>query len=85
MTIEQRFSTNPHYHKVIHGLFEMYRLAKEGKFESAEADAVRDAMDEPWELLNDAEKQRARELSVELNAIIESCGNKGLAPQLGDK
>lgn len=73
----QRFSTSPHYLSVIHGLFEMYRLAKEGKFESPEADAVRDAMDGPWELLTDTEKQRAGELSGELNAILEAYTGNG--------
>jgi hypothetical protein len=72
MNTMQPFSTNPHYRIVIHGLFEMYRLAKEGKFDSPEADAIRDAMDEPWELLTEAERQRAGELSAELNAIIDA-------------
>ena len=67
----QRISMNPHYLTVIHGLFEMYRLAKEGKFDSPEADAIRDAMDGPWELLTEAEHERARELSAVLNQIIE--------------
>ena len=68
----QRFSLNPHYQTVIHGLFEMYHLAKEGKFDSPEADAVRDAMDAPWEKLTETERQRAREMSAELNAILET-------------
>ena len=62
---------NPCYLAVIHGLFEMYRLAKEGKFESAEADSIRDAMDTPWKSLTDAERQTARDLSAALNEIVE--------------
>jgi hypothetical protein len=50
----------------------MYRLAKENKFDSPEADAIRDAMDEPWTMLNDSERERARELSAALNAILET-------------
>lgn len=75
MITEPQFSASPHYRKVIRGLFEMYRLAKEGRFESAEADALRDAMDEPWGMLNEAERQRARELSTALNAIVDSMDN----------
>lgn len=60
------------YLTVMHGLFEMYRLAKEGKFESPEADAIRDAMDGPWALLTELERKRAREVSEALNAIIEA-------------
>ncbi|MBI1832483.1 MAG: hypothetical protein HYR84_13650 [Planctomycetes bacterium] len=67
----QRIPMSSNYLTVIHGLFEMYRLAKEGKFESPEADAIRDAIDEPWALLTDAERERARELSMGLNAIID--------------
>lgn len=65
----QRISLSPNYLAVIHGLFEMYRLAKEGKFESPEADAIRDAMDGPWNLLSETERQTARELSAALNEI----------------
>lgn len=72
MIMVQRISLSPNYLTVIHGLFEMYRLAKEGKFDSPEADAVRDAMDVPWKLLTEVERERAREMSAELNAIIEA-------------
>ena len=67
----QRLPMNPNYLTVLHGLFEMYRLAKEGRFDSPEADAVRDAMHEPWRLLTESERETARELSTALNAIIE--------------
>jgi hypothetical protein len=72
----QRLPLSAHYLTVIHGLFEMYRLAKDGKFDSAEADAVRDAMDLPWELLTEAERDRARDLSVGLNAIVDLEGQR---------
>lgn len=68
----QRFAATSSYQTIIHGLLEMYHLARQGKFESPEADAVRDAMDAPWELLTESERERARELSKELNAILES-------------
>ena len=68
----QRLPMNSSYLTVLHGLFEMYRLAKEGKFESPEADALRDSMDEPWDSLTDAERERARDLSAALNAIVDT-------------
>ena len=72
----QRIPMSPNYLTVLHGLFEMYRLAQEGKFESAEADAIRDAMDTPWNALADAERQTARDLSAALNAIIDPSSNE---------
>lgn len=49
----------------------MHRLAKE-ELDSLEADAIRDSMDGPWELLTETERQRARMLSSDLNVILES-------------
>lgn len=68
----QHAAMTSNYLKVLHGLFEMYRLAKESKFDSVEADAIRDAMDGPWALLTDAERDRARDLSAALNAIVDN-------------
>lgn len=70
MTMVQRFSMSANYLAVLHGLFEMYRLAKEGKFESPEADSIRDAMDGPWAHLTESERQTARDLSAALNEIV---------------
>lgn len=68
----QKNILSPNYRTVLHGLFEMYRLAKAGKFESPEADEIRDAMDKPWAMLTETEKQTARDLSAALNAIVEA-------------
>ena len=72
----QRLSMSPSYFAVLHGLFEMYRLAKEGKFDSPEADAIRDEMDAPWTMLTETEKHTARDLSAALNAIVEDGGSR---------
>jgi tetratricopeptide (TPR) repeat protein len=71
MTKPQPFPVNPNYQTVIRGLLRMYRLAADGLFESPEADALRDAMDSPWEGLSDVERKRIAGLSEDLNAISE--------------
>ena len=71
MTMIQHTSMNPNYLSVVRGLLEMYRLTEEGRFDSPEADAIRDAMDEPWERLSESERERVREWSAALNAIAD--------------
>ena len=71
MTMAKPFPATPNYLTVIRGLLRMHRLAADGQFESAEADAVRDAMDAPWEGLSAVERKRIEGLSVDLNAISE--------------
>jgi hypothetical protein len=71
----QRLALRSSYLKVIHGLFEMYRLAVEGKFESPEGDAIRDAMDESWEQLTETEREGAADLSAGLNAVMDGSTN----------
>lgn len=65
----QPFATNANYQSVIRSLLQIHRLWVVGKGESPEADAIRDAMDGPWNLLSDAERERARGLSEDLNSI----------------
>lgn len=67
----QPFPINPNYQMVIRGLLRMHRLAADGLFESPEADAIRDAMDAPWQGLSDVERKRIAGLSEDLNAISE--------------
>lgn len=65
----QRIVGNDNYLKVVHGLLEMYRLTREGKFDSPEADAIPDEMDAPWAALSESERVKMRELSEAINAI----------------
>ncbi len=68
----QRIVGSENYLTVVRGLLEMYALARAGKYESPEADAVRDDMDGPWALLSEGERTKAFELSEVINAICES-------------
>ena len=63
------FATNSNYQAVIRALLQIHRLWVDGKGESPEADAIRDAMDGPWSRLSDSERERVRGLSEDLNSI----------------
>ena len=71
MTTTQPFPENPSYIAVVRGLLRMHELRAQGQFESPEADALRDAMDSPWEGLSETERTRLRGLSEDLNALSE--------------
>lgn len=62
---------SPSYLAYAQGIRELHRLALEGKEDSPEADAVRDAMDLPWDGLTEIEKKRAAGLSEDLYSISE--------------
>lgn len=74
---------SPSYLAYARGIRELHRLALEGKEDSPEADAVRDATDLPWEALTEVEKKRAAEMSEDLYSISEpsSVEPKPLNPQ----
>jgi len=72
----QPFPVNPNYLTVIRGLLHMHWLATGGQFESPEADAIRDAMDGPWEGLSEVERKRIGGLSQDLNAILDTEATK---------
>ena len=63
------FPTSSSYVAVVRGLLRMHRLAVAGLFESEEADALREAMDEPWQGLSAVERARVAGLSADLNAL----------------
>jgi hypothetical protein len=69
MIMPQPFSENSNYRSEIRALLRLHRLWLDGKGESPEADAVRDATDGPWEILSDVERKRIRGLSEDLNSI----------------
>jgi tetratricopeptide (TPR) repeat protein len=54
---------------VAQGLLALHKLIEAGQSESAEAEAVRDAMDLPLKALSQPEKERARWLSEDLYSI----------------
>jgi tetratricopeptide (TPR) repeat protein len=67
----QPFTMNPSYLAMVRGVRELHRLIAEGKEDSSEADAIRDATDGPWESLSEIERRRARNLSEDLYSLHE--------------
>ena len=65
----QPFIDNTNYRAEIRALLALHRLWLDGKGESPEADAVRDATDGHWELLSEVERKRLRGLSEDSNSI----------------
>jgi hypothetical protein len=72
-------TASQNYLVVRRGLLRMHELAAAGQFESEEADAIRDAMDAPWEGLSATERARLTGLSVDLNAIGERSSERAPA------
>jgi tetratricopeptide (TPR) repeat protein len=62
---------SPAYLAFVRGLREMHRLIRDGKEDSPEAEAVRDATDIPWQALTEVERRRAAGLSEDLYSITE--------------
>ena len=65
----QSFSESLNYRSEIRAILRLHRLWLEGRGESPEADALRDATDGHWEFLTDVERKRIRGLSEDLNSI----------------
>ena len=78
---------SPAYLAYVQGVHELHRLAVAGLDESPEADAVRDAMDLPWESLTELEKKRASGLSEDLYSISEPASDdaREMNPQAQSK
>jgi hypothetical protein len=61
---------NFNYDACLHGIRAIHQLAIEGRDESPEADAIRDATDAPWLALSEAERARLRRFSEDLHSAI---------------
>ena len=70
MVVHSSFGS-PSFHLVAKGLVALHRLIKEGKDDSPEAEAIRDALDAPLKALNRIEKERAQWLSEDLYSVSE--------------
>jgi hypothetical protein len=70
---------SPNYLAVVRGIRDLHRLRVAGRDDSSDADAIRDATDEPWQALSDVERKRASGLSEDLYSITESAGERALA------
>jgi tetratricopeptide (TPR) repeat protein len=62
---------SPSYLATVRGTRALHRLIAEGKDDSPEADAIRDASDGPWEALSETERDRARWVAEDLYSIYE--------------
>jgi len=67
----QPFTMNPSFLAMVRGVRELHLLMAEGKEDSPEADAIRDATDAPWESLSEIERRRVRTLSEDLYSLLE--------------
>ena len=67
----QPLSMSPHFIAMAHGIRELHLLIAEGKDDSPEADAIRDASDAPWASLSEIERCRIRNLSEDLYSLHE--------------
>jgi tetratricopeptide (TPR) repeat protein len=67
----QPLTMNPNYLAMVRGVRELHLLIAEGKGDSPEADAIRDATDAPWESLSEIERRRVRNLSEDLYSLHE--------------
>jgi len=62
---------SPSYLATVRGAHALHLLIGEGKDDSPEADAIRDASDGPWEALSETERDRARWVAEDLYSIYE--------------
>jgi len=71
----------PSYRAMVRGTRELHQLIAEGKDDSPEADAIRDATDGPWQALSEVERTRVQSLSEDLYSLAESPTAQSMNPQ----
>src|SRR5437764_5260556 len=64
--VARPLTLSPSYLATVRGTHELHRLIAEGKEDSPEAEAIRDASDGPWEALSETEPNRARWVAEDL-------------------
>lgn len=64
-------TSSPSFLAIVRGAHALQRLIAEGKDDSPEAEAIRDASDGPWEALSETERDRARWVAEDLYSIYE--------------
>jgi len=76
-----KLTLNPNYIAMVRGTIALHTLIAEGKDDSPEADAIRDATDAPWETLSEIERERVRGLSEDLYSLTDSVTQKPMNDQ----
>lgn len=74
--IARPLTLSPSYLATVRGTHELHRLIAEGKENSPEAEAIRDASDGAWEVLSEAERDRARWVAEDLYSLYEESPSK---------
>jgi hypothetical protein len=69
--VGQALSNDPAYREAICGLLRLHELFEAGQDESPEADAIRDRLERPWNVLSDVEKERITGLSEDLYSLLD--------------
>ncbi len=68
-------SETTNYRQYLRDMVRIYGFYDQGKFDSVEADELRDAMEAPWYGLSQHEQTRIRGLALDLNSIRDSKRN----------
>jgi tetratricopeptide (TPR) repeat protein len=76
-------SSNGYYRHYLRDMLRVYSFYDQGKFESEEADELRDSMEEPWYNLTEEEQKRIRGLALDLNYNRAPKGSIELPPEAG--
>lgn len=71
-TVSKMLPLNPSFRAMVRGTRELHQLLAEGRDDSPEADAIRDATDGPWQTLSEVERNRVRNLSEDLYTLVET-------------
>ena len=64
--MDELLPNSRNYRKLIRDVLRMYAFLNEGKFDSEEADELREDMERPWMLLGEEEQCRIQGLSLDL-------------------
>ncbi len=68
---KRSFSKDPNYLQAIRGLHRLHSLTVTGKDQTAEADEVRDDLDQSWNRLSEVERNRLEGLSEDLYSLSD--------------
>src|SRR5260370_22030810 len=69
--VARPLTLSPRYLATVRGTQGLHRLIAEGKEDSPEAEAIRDASDGPWETLSETERDSARWVAEDLYSLYE--------------
>lgn len=73
-------ATSPHYVECARSLGRLHSLIQGGEGDSAQADEIRDVLDELWTRLSPEEADQLRALSADLNTIGRVPGVSKIGP-----